>query len=276
MRLKLLTVCVRRMTHSHLCPSRTEKIVWNQFPRELILVPDDPLLPVTFATDASPYGVSAVLSHTLPDGKEKPVAFHSRVLTPTEQRYNEFYREAVVSTEGVKKFQYYLSGRRFTLITDNKPLFGILSPGKGISSLAATRLQQYAILLAEQHRLQAIRCARQRKRALSVAANIGRTAAAPSRRGPKHLSLFYTRQFKELPVTSTGDNGERSGPRQGARSASRPAGSDTRERLPRYHLRAFDREWLPRPWPSHRHSQSPTRSSASQSPQQAFWRCQNI
>jgi len=218
MRLKLLTVCVRRMTHSRLCPSRTEKIVWNQFPRELILVPDDPLLPVTFATDASPYGVSAVLSHTLPDGKEKPVAFHSRVLTPTEQRYNEFYREAVVSTEGVKKFQYYLSGRRFTLITDNKPLFGILSPGKGISSLAATRLQQYAILLAEQHRLQAIRCARQRKRALSVAANIGRTAAAPSRRGPKHLSLFYTRQFKELPVTSTGDNGERSGPRQGARS----------------------------------------------------------
>ena len=40
----------------------------------------DPKLPLTLACDASPVGVGAVLSHTLPDGKEKPIAYASRNL----------------------------------------------------------------------------------------------------------------------------------------------------------------------------------------------------
>jgi hypothetical protein len=50
--------------------------------------------------------------------------------------------------EGVKKFENYLFGQRFTLITDNKPLISIFSPDKRIPPLSATRLQHYAIYLS--------------------------------------------------------------------------------------------------------------------------------
>lgn len=40
-----------------------------------ILVYYDPALPICLATDASPYGVRAVISHIMPNDLEKPVAF---------------------------------------------------------------------------------------------------------------------------------------------------------------------------------------------------------
>ena len=48
----------------------------------------------------------------------------------------------------MQKFHRYLYGRKFTLITDHKPLTTILGPKKGIPSLAAARLQRWAILLS--------------------------------------------------------------------------------------------------------------------------------
>ena len=39
-------------------------------------------------------------------------------------------------------------GRRFILVTDHKPLVTILGPKKGIPSLAAARLQRWAVLLS--------------------------------------------------------------------------------------------------------------------------------
>ena len=49
---------------------------------------------------------------------------------------------------GVKKFYQFLYGRRFTLYTDHKPLTTILGPKKGISPLAAARLQCWALILS--------------------------------------------------------------------------------------------------------------------------------
>ena len=40
-----------------------------------ILISYDPNFPVILATDASPFGLSGVLSHTIPNGTEQPVAY---------------------------------------------------------------------------------------------------------------------------------------------------------------------------------------------------------
>ena len=47
----------------------------------------DPTLPLTLAAGASAYGVGAVISHTYPDVSERPIAFASCTLSPSEKNY---------------------------------------------------------------------------------------------------------------------------------------------------------------------------------------------
>ena len=69
-----------------------------------VLVHYDSSLPLKMACDASPYGVGAVISHTMPDGSEKPVAYGSMTLSKTEQNYPQIEKEALAIIFGVKKF----------------------------------------------------------------------------------------------------------------------------------------------------------------------------
>jgi hypothetical protein len=112
-----------------------------------VLVHYDPQLPITLATDASPVGVGSVLSHLYPDGTERPIAFASRTLTRTEQKYSQIDKEALAIVWAVQKFYLYLKCRRFTLITDHKPLVAIFGSKRGLPVLAATRLLHYALIL---------------------------------------------------------------------------------------------------------------------------------
>ena len=45
-------------------------------------------------------------------------------------------------------FHQYLYGRNFVLVTDHKPLLSLLGPKKGIPTLAAARMQRWALILA--------------------------------------------------------------------------------------------------------------------------------
>lgn len=113
-----------------------------------VFVHYNPNLPLILACDASPVGVGAVISHTMPDGSEKPIAFASRMLTKAEKNYSPIEKEALGLVFGVIKFHEDLFGHKFTLITDHKPLLKILGPKTGVSPLAAARMQRWSLILA--------------------------------------------------------------------------------------------------------------------------------
>ena len=86
---------------------------------EPVLAHYNPQLPLRLAGDASCYGIGAVLSHQYPDGTERPIAYASRTLQPSERNYAQIEREALSLVFGIQKFHQYIYGRRFTLITDH-------------------------------------------------------------------------------------------------------------------------------------------------------------
>jgi len=108
---------------------------------EPVLTHYDQKLPVRLAADASPYGISGIISHVMQDGHEKPIAYASRSLSKTEQKYAQIDSEALGIFWAVKKFYPYLYGRKFTLVTDCQPLTSIFSPSQSIPATTAARVQ---------------------------------------------------------------------------------------------------------------------------------------
>ena len=110
-----------------------------------VLIHYDVARPLRLAADASAYCIGAVISHVMDDGSERPIAFASRTLMPSERNYAQVEKEALSLVFGVCKFHSYLYGRKFTLITDHKPLTSILEPKKGVPPIAAARLQRLGV-----------------------------------------------------------------------------------------------------------------------------------
>lgn len=85
-------------------------LIYPDFSKEFILT-----------TDASDYAIGAVLSQG-PAGNDRPIAYASRTLSKTEERYSTTEKEFLAIVWAVKHFRPYLYGRKFKMFTDHQPL----------------------------------------------------------------------------------------------------------------------------------------------------------
>lgn len=105
----------------------------------------DPSQSINIITDASPVGVGAILEQN-----EKVVAYASRALTPTEQRYSQTEREALGVVWACEHFDMYVRGaKHFTVTTDHQPLERIWKKPKPPLRIErwGLRLQPYKLSL---------------------------------------------------------------------------------------------------------------------------------
>ena len=109
--------------------SQTEQQAFDNLKQSLTQTPVmayfNPKQETTVLVDASPVGLGAILTQN-----GKVICYASRALTATEQRYSQTDKEFLAVVYGVEHFHLYLFGSNFVVITDHKPLLGIINSQK--------------------------------------------------------------------------------------------------------------------------------------------------
>ena len=98
---------------------------------------------IRLVTDASNTAMGAALEQR--DGENwKPVAFFSKLFNPAQAKYATIDRELTAIYYAVRKFLYYLEGRKFDIVTDHKPLIYIM--GQDQDKAPALRCRQLSYI----------------------------------------------------------------------------------------------------------------------------------
>ena len=102
----------------------------------------DTKLPTELVLDASPYGLDAIFTQKKTDFSV--IEYGSRALTDTESMYSQTERKALAICWGCEHFNHYLVGSEFVVVTDHKPLEGIM---RKVTSLLTAILHQICLRL---------------------------------------------------------------------------------------------------------------------------------
>ncbi len=145
-----LTDLTRKNVPNHVPWNSTCNRAFQELKRRLcnapVLQSPDFTQPFVIQTDASDYGVGAVLSQRDSDGCDHPVAYFSKKLLPREQNYSTVEKECLAIRLGVQAFRVYLLGRSFTVQTDHRALLWLdrLKESNARLTRWSLALQQYS------------------------------------------------------------------------------------------------------------------------------------
>ena len=87
----------------------------------------DPDASLKVSADASAHGLGAVLLQQQAPPQWKPVAYASRAMSETEQRYSQIEKEALALVWACEKLTDYVMGKQIQIETDHKPLVPLLN-----------------------------------------------------------------------------------------------------------------------------------------------------
>ena len=100
------------------------------------------------ACGVSNYRLGAVLSHKMPDGSERPIAYASQTLNSDKRHYSQLEKEGLSCIFGIKRFHDYLFGCHFELVTDHKPLLGLLKEDCATPHHDSSRIKRWSLFLS--------------------------------------------------------------------------------------------------------------------------------
>ncbi|CAK9812938.1 Retrovirus-related Pol polyprotein from transposon 17.6 [Anthophora plagiata] len=116
------------------------EILRDELCKEPVLQYPDFNKPFLLTTDASDFAIGGILSQGSV-GKDKPIAYASRVLNSAELNYPTIQKELLAIVYCIQHFRPYLYGKKFTLVTDHKPLTWLHSVEDPTSRLMRWRLK---------------------------------------------------------------------------------------------------------------------------------------
>lgn len=117
-----------------------------------ILACPDYSKPFEVHTDASDYGIGAVLTQVL-DGEEKVIAYMSKSLSKQERNYSATEREALAVLSSIEHWRCYLeNGLKFTVFTDHSSLKWFLNLNNPTGRLARWGVRLSAFNFDIKHR----------------------------------------------------------------------------------------------------------------------------
>lgn len=126
--------------------------MWNRRKDEAFntlkdLLTSEPLLqypdftkPFVLIIDVSNDALGAIPSQG-PIGRDLPIAYASRTFINAEKNYSTTQKELLPIVWGCKQFRQYLYGRKFTIVTEHKPLTWVFNVKDPSSRLIRWRLK---------------------------------------------------------------------------------------------------------------------------------------
>jgi len=139
-----------KLSHLTNCWKEQHEEAFQTLKDVLIQATDNPLFvadfskPFNVTVDASNHTVAGLLSQYDDEGQDRPIAFASQKLTPTQQAWSTVEKEAYAVIWALTKYRHWLFANEVVVFSDNNPLVFLTE-----SVPKAPKLMRWALALQQ-------------------------------------------------------------------------------------------------------------------------------